>query len=307
MKKELQKDKVLSKKALVIGGSGFMGSHTADHLSDNGFDVLIADYHQSNWIKADQTMVMLDILDPVAVKEALKGVDYVYHFAGIADIGQAKSDPYNTLNVNINGTMNILQAAVESKVKRFIYASTMYVYNPYGSFYRASKQATEILIEAYNEHFNLDYTILRFGSLYGPRTQEWNGLYKYVKEILDNKKLIYKGTGKERREYIHVEDAARLSVKILDNHYVNKAVTVTGHQILDSHQLLEMIFEIAGVEQNIIYSDQDVSRDHYGMTPYRYSPKKAIKIIPDEYIDIGQGILEIVEEVISSKEKNKNI
>ena len=77
---------------------------------------------------------------------------------------------------------------------------------------------------------------------------------------------------------------------------------MTG-QILDSHQLIEMIFEIAGVEENIVYSDQDVSRDHYGMTPYRYSPIKAIKIIPDEYIDIGQGILEIVEEVTLSQDK----
>jgi UDP-glucose 4-epimerase len=296
----------LGKKALVIGGSGFMGSHTADHLSDNGFEVSIADHIESEWLRDDQSMIILNILDSTAVKEAIKGFDYVYHFAGIADIGEAKLDPYKTLNVNINGTINILEAVVEARVERFIYASTMYVYNPYGSFYRASKQATEILIEAYKEHYKLDYSILRFGSLYGPRTQEWNGLYKYVKEILDSKKLIYKGTGKERREYIHVEDAARLSVKVLDNYYINKAVTVTGHQILDSNQLIEMIFEIAGVKENIIYSDQDISRDHYGMTPYRYSPKKAIKIIPDEYIDIGQGILEIVEEITSLKEQSKD-
>ena len=65
-----------------------------------------------------------------------------------------------------------------------------------------------------------------------------------------------------------------------------------------------MIFEIAGINQDIEYSCEDISKDHYGMTPYRYSPKKAVKIIPDEYIDIGQGILEIVGEVIESDNTN---
>ena len=65
-----------------------------------------------------------------------------------------------------------------------------------------------------------------------------------------------------------------------------------------------MIFEIAGIDQDIEYSSEEISKDHYGMTPYRYNPMKAIKIIPDEYIDIGQGILEIVGEIIETDNAN---
>ena len=109
------------------------------------------------------------------------------------------------------GTTVALEAAVKSGVERFIYASTMYVYSPYGSFYRASKQAAEIIIETYQERFDLDFTFLRYGSLYGPRSQAWNGLRRYVSQVIQEGKLDYRGTGKERREYIHVHDAARLS------------------------------------------------------------------------------------------------
>ena len=304
IKKERTEVYKLKKRALVIGGSGFMGSHTADILSDKGIDVTIADMKKSKWLRADQKMIELDILNLDSVVEAVKNSDYVYHFAAIADIGEAKKNPYKTLEINLVGTMNILEAAVRSKVERIIYASTMYVYNPYGSFYRASKQSAEIMIEAYSEEHDLEYTILRYGSLYGPRTQEWNGIYKYVKEVVQTEKLKYHGTGKERREYIHVEDAAKLSVRVLSHEYKNKAVIVTGNQVLDSGELIEMIFEIAGIDQDIEYSSEEISKDHYGMTPYRYNPMKAMKIIPDEYIDIGQGILEIVGEVIETDNTN---
>ena len=150
--------------------------------------------------------------------------------------------------MNVMGIVNVLQASVNAKVERFVYASTMYVYSSHGSFYRASKQCAEIIIEAYSDEFALDYTLLRYGSLYGPRAQEWNGLRKYVEQVVKKERLDYRGTGRERREYIHVIDAAILSVKVLDDAHRNRAITVTGHQILDSKTLIDMIFEISNVD-----------------------------------------------------------
>ena len=282
---------------IVIGGSGFMGSHTADELSDRGYDVTIFDCVTSPWLREDQTMLLGDLLDRDQVAEATKDMDYLYHFAGIADIAEAKEKSFDTININVMGTTIAMDAAVKNNIKRFVYASTMYVYSPYGSFYRASKQAAETIIEAYHEKYGIDYTLLRYGSLYGPRAQSWNGLRKYVSQVVKDGKLLYPGTGNERREYIHTEDAARLSVNMLDDAHKNQAITVTGHQVLNSNELLNMIFEIAGKKQNIEFTGENLSGDHYIMTPYRYTPKRAKKLVPEEFVDLGQGILEIVEDI----------
>ena len=215
-------------KVVVIGGAGFLGSHTADELTHRGYRVTIFDKIVSPWLLGSQEIVVGDVLDLDSVRSALEGAKYVYHFAGIADIDESRARPFATINLNIMGVATALNAAQLAGVERFLYASTMYVYSPFGSFYRASKQSAETIIEAYHERYQLDYTLMRYGSLYGPRAQSWNGLRKYVSEVVKTGKLEYFGTGRERREYIHVKDAARLSVDILDDKHRNKAITVTG-------------------------------------------------------------------------------
>jgi UDP-glucose 4-epimerase len=287
-------------KVVVIGGAGFMGSHTADELTKKGYDVTVFDCVKSQWINERQKMVVGDILDVELLIEVVRNAQYVYHFAGVADISVAKQNPSQTINLNIMGVTNALEAAVQAEVDRFIYASTMYVYSSHGSFYRASKQCAETIIDAYHDAFDLDYTLLRYGSLYGRRAQKWNGLRKYVEQVVKEGKINYRGSGKERREYIHAEDAARLSVNVLDKAHKNRAITVTGHQILSSEVLIDMIFEIANVKRDVIFSSENINLDHYETTPYRYTPKNAMKLVPDEFVDIGQGILEIVEHTYES-------
>ena len=289
-------------KVVVIGGSGFMGSHTADELTKRGYAVSIYDRCSSPWLLDQQQMFVGDMLDRNALIQCCKDARYIFHFGGIADIQESLDQPLETIQTNIMGTTIALEAAIEVGVERFLYASTLYVYSPFGSFYRATKQAAEILIEAYHEKFGLSYTLLRYGSLYGPRAQEWNGLKQYVTQIVCKGKLEYAGTGRERREYIHVEDAARLTVDDLNSPNSNHAVTVSGSQALSSSELIEMIFEIAGVARNVSYSKAESKNEHYEMTPYRYTPKTAKKIVPSEYIDIGQGILDLVAQINQENE-----
>lgn len=284
-------------KVLVIGGSGFMGSHTADELSRRGFAVTIYDRTASPWLREDQKMVLGDLMDIGALRVAMKDASSVYHFAGVADIGEARARPYDTIESNVMGVTKALEAAVECGVRRFVYASTMYVYSNHGSFYRASKQAAEVIIEAYHERFGLDFTLLRYGSLYGPRSQEWNGIRRFVTQIVKEGKLDYSGNGLEMREYIHVHDAARLSVDVLDAKHANCAITITGQQLIRVDELISVLFEIAGSERVVNYHGEHTRPDHYGNTPYRYTPKSAKKIVPLEFVDLGQGLLDIIAEI----------
>lgn len=284
-------------KAVVIGGGGFLGSHIADELTERGFHVVVLDIKESPWLRPDQEMIIGDVFDSQKLDEAMAGATYCYHFAGIADIKQSREQPMETLHVNVLGTAAVLEAARRHEVCRVLYASTMYVYSPFGSFYRASKQASETIIESYEQEFGISYTLLRYGSLYGPRSQQWNGLRKYVKEIMERGSIDYPGTGTEMREYIHVKDAARLSVDAREEKFRNKAITVTGTQLLSSAETINLIFEIAGKEKSVVFSDGQTESYHYKMTPYRYTPKYAYKLVPEEFIDLGQGLLELVEEV----------
>jgi UDP-glucose 4-epimerase len=187
-----------------------------------------------------------------------------------------------------------------------MYASTAYVYSNHGSFYRVSKQAAESIIEEYSKEFDINFTFLRYGSLYGPRSQFWNGIKKFIKQINETGTLEYAGSGKEIREYINVEDAARIGVDLLDDKYINQALMITGQQVMRADDLFEMIFEILDKKLDVNYLKSSSQGDHYGNTPYRYTPKNARKIVPSEFIDLGQGLLDVIQEVNSEEEHNEN-
>ncbi len=288
-------------KVVVVGGSGFMGSYVADELTRRRFKVVNFDNTPSLWRQSGQDEIVGDIRDEEQLLRAFDGARYVYHFAGIADISAAREDPRKAIESNVMGAVNAVEACIESGVERFLYASTMYVYSDRGSFYRATKQAAETLIESYYEHSGIKHTFLRYGSLYGPRSQEWNGMRMYIKQVVEQGRVSYSGSGREKREYIHVRDAARLSVDVLERREESHAVIITGSQALYSEELLKMIFEIAGVKEDVAFSSSDKQDFHYGLTPYRYTPKVAAKLTPAEFVDIGQGILELVEEAFREK------
>ncbi len=282
---------------LVVGASGFLGSHIADILTEQGHAVTLYDRTPSPWRQAGQEEVVADVLDREALSAAMAGKDVVYHLAGIADIEESAGKPQETIRINVLGSSNIFETCVAQKVKRVMFASTVYVYSDKGSFYRVSKQAVESMLEEYSRAFGLRYTTLRYGSLYGPRSQPWNGLRRYVSAAMETGRIVYHGTGAERREYIHVRDAAALSVKAMDEAYVDKSLMLTGTQVLTSSELMLFIKEVLGKDIEIVMDSEHLSSHHYTLTPFKYVPKTALKVVSENFIDIGQGIIELVNDV----------
>ena len=291
----------MAKKVLVVGGSGFLGSHVADELTEKGYEVTIFDQKKSTWINDKQEFIESDLLDREHVIKSLEGFNFVIHFAGIADIGESKEKPLETIETNIIGTANLLEGCRKNKIEKFIFASSVYVFSKYGSFYGKSKQACELLIEEYQNEFNLDYIHVRYGSLYGPRAQEWNGLKKYISEIIKNKQIDFSGNGEEKREYIHVKDAAIMTASLLESDEKNIAVNITGHQVISTLDLFKLIFEVLQLEEKINLSKESNVVSHYKISPYSFQPKESKKLVPKKFIDIGQGVLEIIHEIEDSK------
>ena len=293
-------------KAIVFGGSGFVGSHVADELTERGHEVIIYDLLDSPYLRKGQEMIVGDILDKNKISRAVEGCDAVYNFAGIADLDTATTQPIDTVNQNIFGNALVLDASVKAGAKRFVYASTIYVYSSLGGFYRCSKQAAELYIEEYQKRYGLDFTILRYGTLYGPRADERNSVYRYLKQALLSGKITVYGTGDELREYIHVKDAAKLSVDILSDEFKNKHVVITGHHPIKFREMLNTVKEMLGGKVEIEFKPPEESvryGAHYGITPYSFIPKIGQKLVSNFYTDIGQGLLECLHE-ISREAKN---
>jgi len=286
-------------KVVVIGGSGFIGSHVADCLSEIGYQVTIYDNIKSPWLRKDQKMVVGNILDFEELKIVTEGAEFVYNFAGITDLNEASDNPIKTVEINILGNVNVLEACRINKIKRFVYASTIYVYSREGSFYRCSKQSSENYVEEYHKAFGLDYTILRYGSLYGPRADNTNGLYRIVDSALKSGKIQYKGDIESMREYIHVEDAARASISILDQDFKNDSVILTGQEPMRVLDLLKMLAEIMNIPEDLVEFTDEHYNSHYTRTPYAYQPKLGRKYIPPTHVDLGQGLLQIIGEIDS--------
>ncbi|KJU81325.1 NAD-dependent epimerase/dehydratase [Candidatus Magnetobacterium bavaricum] len=289
-------------KAVVFGGSGFLGSHVASVLTDAGYNVIIYDLVKSKYLRPTQEMIVDDILNGKKIDEVVKDSDVVYNFAAIADLDNSVQNPLDTVKINIIGNTIILEACRKFNVKRFVFASSLYVYSKSGSFYRSTKQACELLIENYYELFGLTYTILRYGSLYGPRADERNFIHKIIKQALTDKIIVREGDGYEIREYIHIYDAARMSVTILDKSFENQSVIITGVQQIKVRDLLIMIKEMLDNKVEIKYVTPK-HNIHYEITPYCFSPKLANRIVSNTYIDLGQGIFECIKEIYNEQYK----
>ena len=295
-------------KVLVIGGSGFIGSHVADALSDGGHAVTIFDLRPSRYLREDQHFVQGDMLNRDLVAATVWGQDVVYNFAGIPHLDVGLDHPIETVEQNILGTVITLEAARQAGIKRYVYASSIYVYGEGGSFYRCSKQAAELYIEEYQRLHGLDYTILRYGTVYGPRADDHNSVRRYLRQALLDRRIIGCGTGDEIREYIHVKDAALSSVRILSGEFRNEHVVLTGHLPMRFNDLLAMIREIVGRDVKIEIRPDDPkdprhsTSGHFSITPCSFRPKIAKKLVNNPYLDMGQGLLECLEEIYYEEE-----
>jgi UDP-glucose 4-epimerase len=281
--------------ALVFGGSGFLGRSVVEELAGRGYQVSIFDKSEPTFQIPQVKFIKGDILSMDDCRKACEGVDFVFNFAGLSDINEAKDLPILTAELNIMGHAHVLEACRLAKVKRIVYASSVYVYSESGSFYRVSKQAGEKYTELYFEQYGLPFTILRYGSLYGPRADHRNAIFRFVDSAIKHNKITYKGSGEELREYVHVDDAARISVDILTPEHEGQHYVITGPQLLRVRDVMTMISEM--------FHDRDVNLEfqneyveaHYKVTPYAYKPRLGKKIIVNPFIDLGQGILECID------------
>lgn len=223
---------------LITGGAGLIGSHIADQLvQQNASEVLIVDnftrgrWENLAWALANGpvTIVEGDIRDRRLLGEAMQGVDVVFHQAAIR-IPQCAESPRLALEVLGTGTLNVLEAAVEARVRKVVAASSASIYgmaeqfpttethHPYNdrTFYGAAKAFNEGMLRSFHEMYGLDYVALRYWNVYGPR-MDIHGAYtevfiRWMERIAAGQPPLIFGDGTTSMDLIYVEDIARANL-----------------------------------------------------------------------------------------------
>lgn len=246
-------------KVLVTGGSGFIGSHVVDKLREKGirvrvYDLLVPDFRK------DIEYYQGSILDLNTLRFALCGVDAVMHLAAVADVNDVYNEPYYSESINVKGTINLLEAARKTGVKRVIYGSTTWVYSeaetnevdestPLYSpthLYTATKLASEYYCRSYSRLFGLEITILRYGIPYGPRARDAAVIPIFVKKALNGEPLTIAGDGSQFRKFVYVEDLAEGNVLALQTIAKNKIYNLDGKERITIKQIAETIKKNVG-------------------------------------------------------------
>lgn len=294
------------KKVLVFGGFGFLGYYLLKELLSRGYEVVVADIKDNSEFKDVVHYLHCDISDQKQVDTVFQNQNYdiVYNLAGFANLDFSIKAPLKTMQLNIIGNMYILEACVNANVKKFVYASSAYAMSNKGSFYGISKLASEKIIEEYHEKYDLDFTILRYGSVYSEREYDNNYIYNIVKKAILESIIDHKGDGDEIREYIHAGDAAKLSVDVIESDKFNNVhVILTGTERIKRSELFNMIKEILNNKIEIKYNFNKYN-NHYKFTPYSFEPSLSRKLTANPHIDMGQGLLECIRAV---HENERNI
>ncbi len=215
----------------VTGGCGFIGSHVVDHLLRAGHEVAVLDIGR-RWRSPDAEYRHADLFDEPALAATVAGADAVFHLAGAANVNDVAADPVGAVRLNVEGTTRVLEAARQADVRRFVLASTVWVYGAAvghgeltedapvdlrspGHVYVATKLAAELLVHSYREMYGQRFTILRYGIPYGPRMREALVVARFVRAALAGQPITIAGTGEQHRNYVYVEDLADAHVRAL--------------------------------------------------------------------------------------------
>ena len=246
-------------KVLVTGGSGFIGSHVVDKLRDKGVDVRVFDGIMPTF-REDIEHYQGSILDMNALGFAIKGIDAVIHLAAIADVKDVFNEPHYSEAINVRGTINILEVARRSNVKRVVYGSTTWVYSEAegnevnestplhapSHLYTATKLTGEYYCQSYSKLYGLEVTILRYGIPYGPRARDAAVIPIFVKKALNGESLTIAGDGSQFRKFVYVEDLAEGNVLALRSVASNKIYNLDGKDKITIKQIAETIQKILG-------------------------------------------------------------
>jgi UDP-glucose 4-epimerase len=303
-------------KVLIVGGAGFIGSHTADILMEQGVKVRVLDNlssgHRTNLPASHPLMEFVegDMRNAEIVKDVMQGVSHVVHLAAQVSVVASLEDPEFSAQQNIIGYLNVLDAAKNAGVKRMVYASSAAIYgeppslpldeemdvkqlSPYG----LEKQVNEEYADLYYRLHGFSALGMRFFNVYGPR-QDPKSPYAgvialFMDRIKDNLPLTMNGDGEHTRDFIYVRDVARTNVAALGVDVQGACNVATGEKT-SLNDLVNVLSDITGNKADVTYGpEREGDIVHSLANPAKMN--KQIGVVAGT--DLKEGLTKLLESV----------
>jgi UDP-glucose 4-epimerase len=294
-------------RCVVTGGSGFIGSHLVDWLKEAGHDVLVIDMPKPH--RQDVEWENIDILDFPSLLTATKGADYIFHLAAVSNVNYVHKKPVYSTAVNILGTVNLLEAGRINGIKRFFFASTVWVYgaarekdnlpedtlldiSDTGHIYTTTKIASEALIHNYKKLYELPFTILRYGIPYGPRMRDELVIAIFVRRALRGEPITIQGDGSQYRNYIYIDDLIRGHILAMSDKAKNQTYNLEGLRPITIKEVAETVKNLVNPQVEIRYVDARAG-DFKGRTASYEKAKRELGWEP--LVDFTEGMRRYIE------------
>ncbi|HTS04206.1 MAG TPA: SDR family NAD(P)-dependent oxidoreductase [Candidatus Eisenbacteria bacterium] len=287
-----------NRRVLITGGAGLIGSHIADQLVERDVrEIVVLD----NFVRGRRenlshaiahgrvTIVKGDIRDAKLVTEVMQGIDVVFHQAALR-ITQCAEEPRLALEVIVDGTFNVAEAAVKAKVSKFVAASTASIYgmaedfptqeqhHPYHNrtFYGAAKTFNEGLLRSFHEMYQLPYVALRYFNVYGPRMDVYGAytevLVRWMERIAAGRGPLIFGDGKQTMDFVFAEDIARANIAAAESEITDEVFNVASGSETSLNDLANLLLRIMGSSASP-----------------EYGPERKVNPVPRRLADISKA------------------
>jgi nucleoside-diphosphate-sugar epimerase len=263
--------------ALVTGGAGFIGSHLADGLLAQGWRVRVLDDFSSGresnvaHLNGRAELLRGDLRDRALLTQALAEVEEVFHQGAVPSVPRSIAEPERTHDVNVNGTLGLLEASRDAEVRRLVFASSSSAYGDTPELpkvetmpprplspYALQKYTAERYCQLYHRLYGLETVALRYFNVYGPRQNPKSDyaavIPRFVTACLANESPVVFGDGEQTRDFTFVGDAVAVNILAADApHAAGEVINVAGGRRVSLNELLAEIREITGAETSPRY------------------------------------------------------
>jgi len=316
---------------LVTGAAGFIGARTSEMLIEQGhtvvgidnlndaYDPKMKDYRLKRLQKLDGFKFHKHDISEKSAIDLFKDekLDGVINLAARAGVRFSVDNPWVFLESNVTGTLNMLEVCRQFGCKKFILASTSSIYGENPQYptsetasssepmqpYAASKKGAEALTHSYHHLFDIDVTVLRFFTVYGPAGRPDLAIFRFVKWIIDGEPIRINGDGDQSRGFTYVDDIARGTIAALKP-LGYEIINLGGHEVISINGLVELIEDLTGLKANVQYGPPNLA----DMRMNQADVSKAKEILGwDPKINLREGISNLIEWYKAEKSWAKEV